>query len=263
VIKKHTLSVIVPAYNEEKTVAGVLESLSSFPSVDELICIDDGSSDGTYNEIIGFKDKAKIIHYSRNKGKGYALYKGIKASKGEIIVFYDSDTKDLVESDIYLLVDALLEGKFKTIIGVPDGNFNSGRWDSISGERAFFRSDIERVAENFKYSRLGVETYLNSVFPKWKTVNLKCWHLDKLEKLSAKDALASYIKEGIEIAREKAKIEGFWSYEFERQLKSLPKVKTWKALAKRVKDIPNGKLREIFQKYILGYAKKIRAFFEE
>jgi glycosyltransferase involved in cell wall biosynthesis len=263
VIKNHTISVIVPVYNEERTVAGVLRSLSSFSSVDELICVDDGSSDDTFKEIIGFKDKAKIIHYAINKGKGYALYKGIKASKGEIVVFFDSDTKDLVESDIYLMVNTLLEGKYKTIIGVPDGNFNSGRWDSISGERVFFKSDILKEIENFKYSRLGVETYLNHVFPKWQTVNLKCWHIDKIEKLSPKDALASYIKEGIEIARERAKIEGFWSDEFEKQLRSLPKVKTWRALGKKVKDIPNGKLREVFQKYILGYAKKIKAFFEE
>jgi glycosyltransferase involved in cell wall biosynthesis len=263
-IKKRSLSVIIPVYNEEKTIGKLLNSLLGFQCVDEIITVDDGSKDATYRQLQQFKDKIKLIHLPRNMGKGYALYRGLLAAKGEIIIFCDSDLVGLKETDIKKLVEPLLAGKAKMILGQPGGKrFLGVYFESLTGERAFFKTDLLPIAKNFKGAGLGVETYLNSVFKTWLSVPLSCRHLEKFEKVDSKTALTAYLKEGLEIVRQRAKIEGFWSNEIERELSSLRRVKTWTELAKKIKSLPRGKLKQLFKKYILAYTRKIKNFLTE
>ena len=186
------------------------------------------------------------------------------AAKGEIIIFFDSDIVGLAEKDIKIMVNCLLRGKTKMVLGNPGGaKVLNLYFKSLTGERAFFRRDLLSITEKLKTSGFGAETYLNSVFKKWVTVKLGCQHLEKFEKGNSKQALASYLKEGLEIVREKAKVEGFWSNEIEKQLKSLARAKTWTDLLDKVKNLKNTKLKRIFKKYVLGYAQKIKAFLVE
>jgi biofilm PGA synthesis N-glycosyltransferase PgaC len=87
------ISLIVPAYNEEKTIRKSIQSLLDldYPNY-EIIMVDDGSRDKTFDEVKNFNtSKLKLIH-QQNKGKANALNNGIKNSKGEIIVTIDADT---------------------------------------------------------------------------------------------------------------------------------------------------------------------------
>ncbi len=87
------ISLIVPAYNEEKTIKNTIQSLIEldYPNY-EIIVIDDGSTDKTLQEATKFSSsKVKVIH-QQNQGKPNALNNGIKNSKGEIIVTVDADT---------------------------------------------------------------------------------------------------------------------------------------------------------------------------
>ena len=81
------VTVIVPAYNEEKTVGKVLGVLTSSNIPDEVICVNDGSTDNTLNEIQKYKENIVIIDIGENKGKGNALVEGIKKATGEILLF--------------------------------------------------------------------------------------------------------------------------------------------------------------------------------
>lgn len=263
-IKNRAISVIVPVYNEEKTIESLLRSLVSFTSVDQVICVDDGSKDGTYRKIKKFEDKITLIHYPKNKGKGYALYWGVMAAKGEIIIFFDSDITGLAENDIKIMVHSLLKNKVRMVLGQPkSGKILGIYFKSLTGERAFFRTDLLPIIKNFKTAGFGIETYLNATFKKRKIVRLECLHLEKFKKYNSKAALSSYLKEGLEIVRQKAKIEGFWSNEIEEQLKNLGRAKTWQELVNKIKDLPNVKLQRIFKKYVLSYARKIKAFLVE
>ncbi len=84
------VSVIIPAYNEEKwigtTVSSVLES--GFPC--EVIVVDDGSSDNTSQILKTFGESIKVISQPVNKGKGAALVSGINDASGEIVIFCDA-----------------------------------------------------------------------------------------------------------------------------------------------------------------------------
>ena len=87
------ISLIVPAFNEEKTIRKSLQSLLEldYPNY-EIIMVDDGSTDNTLEEVKDLKhSKLKVIH-QQNKGKPNALNNGIKNSKGEIVVTVDADT---------------------------------------------------------------------------------------------------------------------------------------------------------------------------
>lgn len=88
------VSVIVPAYNEEKSVAATLESLLSQNYNNyEVVLVDDGSTDKTYEIARRYEGpKMKVIH-QENKGKAAALNTGINAASGAIVLTVDADTR--------------------------------------------------------------------------------------------------------------------------------------------------------------------------
>ena len=87
-------SVLIPAYNEEKTIrASILSILESDYSDTEIIVINDGSTDNTEESIRDLIDKGKIVYINKaNGGKASALNAGIDAATGEVIIFTDADS---------------------------------------------------------------------------------------------------------------------------------------------------------------------------
>lgn len=84
------VSLIIPAYNEERAVGPVIEEY--YPFVDEIIVVDDGSSDKTYDIASKHSDnKVMVIKHNQNQGKVGALMTGVGMATGEIIVFTDAD----------------------------------------------------------------------------------------------------------------------------------------------------------------------------
>ncbi len=115
-----TISVLMPAYNEERTLEkAVKETMKELRGLDyEIIIINDGSTDNTLKiakELCESSKNVKVISYSKNRGKGYALKKGFEKSKGEIIVFFDSDL-DIPPSQIRRFVKTLNKG-YDVVIG--------------------------------------------------------------------------------------------------------------------------------------------------
>ncbi len=93
----HYLSIVIPAYNEEKKIAKDITAAYKYfkeYSIDgEVIIIDDGSTDQTYNIASGFSKQfpsLKVITYNKNRGKGYATKTGILGATGEYILLADS-----------------------------------------------------------------------------------------------------------------------------------------------------------------------------
>ncbi len=82
------VSVIIPAYNEERTIKSVVEKIKRNKSICEIIVVNNASTDNTAIE--AESAGAKTI-FCKQKGKGYAMQKGIDQAKGEIILFLDAD----------------------------------------------------------------------------------------------------------------------------------------------------------------------------
>ncbi len=94
------LSIIVPCYNEEKTVALFHEELEKYTThigEYELLFVNDGSKDNTIDECLKVKEKEKncrIINFSRNFGKEAAMLAGMKEAQGDYVVIMDADLQD-------------------------------------------------------------------------------------------------------------------------------------------------------------------------
>ncbi|MHA7733930.1 glycosyltransferase family 2 protein [Nitrosopumilus sp. S6] len=86
------ISIIIPAYNEEKVISNTIEGLleTNYPKK-EIIFVDDGSKDNTLRIATNYKDQIKVLH-KENGGKATAINYGIQYSTGEIIVIVDADT---------------------------------------------------------------------------------------------------------------------------------------------------------------------------
>lgn len=99
---KPNLSIIIPVHNEEGNIPELYERLYSTLSLPslieityEIIFIDDGSTDGTFEEIKKIKNsKVKVIRFQRNYGKAAALSCGFKRSKGDFVITMDGDLQD-------------------------------------------------------------------------------------------------------------------------------------------------------------------------
>ena len=89
------ISVVIPAYNEENVILKTINQVKKFLKENfdtfEIIIVDDYSLDKTFNIISEIKD-IKVLHNSKNHGKGYAVTQGVLKSKGNLILFMDADS---------------------------------------------------------------------------------------------------------------------------------------------------------------------------
>ena len=107
--KYQKVSVIIPAYNEEDTVAKVVEVVNNVSFVDEIIVVNDGSTDNTEEEAI--KAGAIVINHESNKGKGEALYTGYSQAECDIIAFIDADIYNLTSKKVESMIKPILLGE--------------------------------------------------------------------------------------------------------------------------------------------------------
>ncbi len=89
------LSVIIPFYNEERTLSAVINKVISTNLVHEVICVDDGSTDSSHEIISELKKKhselIKFVRLEENSGKGFAIRKGLEEVTGDIVLIQDAD----------------------------------------------------------------------------------------------------------------------------------------------------------------------------
>jgi glycosyltransferase involved in cell wall biosynthesis len=113
------LSVVMPVYNERATLNKVVEKVLAVPLEIELICVDDGSRDGSVEilkELQSHHPQIKIVLQPKNVGKGAALRRGIQEATGLYVVIQDADL-EYDPSEYPILLDPLIQGKADVVYG--------------------------------------------------------------------------------------------------------------------------------------------------
>jgi glycosyltransferase involved in cell wall biosynthesis len=111
------LSVIIPVYNEKRTIHQLIDSVVAVDIEKEIILIDDGSSDGTREILQQLKlDQAKTVFHERNRGKGAAIRSGLPHVTGDIVIIQDGDL-EYDPQDYHKLIQPILDGKAEVVYG--------------------------------------------------------------------------------------------------------------------------------------------------
>ena len=104
-----SVSIVIPAFNEEATVAKVVSVARKLSYVDEVIVVDDGSTDRTVEE--AENAGATVISHIMNEGKGSAIKTGFKYSHGNIVAFIDADVSNFTSEKIDKIIRPILEDR--------------------------------------------------------------------------------------------------------------------------------------------------------
>lgn len=160
-IKK--IAAIIPAYNEGKNIAQVLNVITKVDFLDDIIVIDDGSTDNTA-EVVNSFEKIKLIKNKKNKGKAHAMQQGIDATDADILFFSDADLIGLTPEIIKKIIQPVVEKRYSMYIGVRDNVMQKvvTLFALNSGERAITKDLWDKLPDHFKY-RYRIEAGLNFI----------------------------------------------------------------------------------------------------
>lgn len=263
--RQKKISAVVPIFNEEKTVAGVVKILLASSLLDEVICINDGSSDSSLKILQQFDGKIRLINLKGNHGKGYALAKGVKRATGEIVAFFDGDLVNLSKDHVVTLLRPILNGEKRVVLGFfsPPPPVLLNAFSPLTGERVYYRKDLLPFLHEMAKAKFGVEILLNSKFDKKDCIQADLKDLKGLlkhEKRKPKEALQEYLKEAKEMILEISKREKLRLTDRDL-VKQLARVKNYREIFETLGQFQNQKINNFLNKYFK--IDKLKKWWEE
>ena len=157
------LSVIIPVYNEEKTIGQILKKIEAINIDKEIIVVNDASSDKTAETLNSLKfSNLKIYTHNINLGKGSAFRTGLKKSCGDIVIIQDADL-EYDPGDYYKLIEPIISNQTDLVLGARFTEGYHGLFAHRLGNRfltnflnILYGSNLNDVYTCYKAARRGV-----------------------------------------------------------------------------------------------------------
>lgn len=168
-------AIVIPAYNEENTVASIVK-IALEASLGLVLVVDDGSQDKTKENALN--SGASVLQIKENVGKGGAVWLAAETLKTKAIVLIDADLLGLKIQHIIDLAKPVLEDE----VDMTRGNFSGGRWQTtaaqnitpqLNGQRGILREKLLALP-NFSKTRYGIEIAITDGAKKhnWRSKNI-------------------------------------------------------------------------------------------
>ena len=158
---------IIPTFNEERNVAGVLKVLHDCTDLDEIILVDDGSSDHTVEilkQTAAIDSRFRIIQHNGNSGKGQAIFTGWEATSAPVLLLLDADLKNLTPAHIQVLLEPVINHRSDMTLGLFHGghrgtDFSHRLTPFLTGQRGL-RAEILKYVSRDASAGYGFEVAL-------------------------------------------------------------------------------------------------------
>lgn len=187
------LSVIIPVYNEEKTILEIIKRVKAVKIPKEIIIVDDFSTDRTGEILRKIKDKnIKIVFQDKNYGKGFAIRTGLKNVTGNIVIIQDADL-EYTPQDYIKLIEPINEKKANVVYGTRFPR-KKGHPSLLAPYMSifnpyYFANKILTLASNILYNaKITDEPTCYKVFKTQvlKSIDLKCKRFEFCPEVTAK-----------------------------------------------------------------------------
>ena len=144
--KKFLLSIIIPVFNEERTILEAINTVRDIPYEKEIVVVDDNSTDNTRKILQSINSPEIKIYYNQsNTGKGGAVRKGIANATGDIFVIQDADL-EYNPQELSILLEPILSGKADVVFGSRFSGHGAHRvlyfWHSVGNKFLTLLSNV-------------------------------------------------------------------------------------------------------------------------
>jgi glycosyltransferase involved in cell wall biosynthesis len=182
------LSIIIPIYNEEKTLSQLIDSVEKveLPFKKELVLVDDYSTDNTKTLLEKYRSKHKVIFQDKNYGKGKAIRRGFGEATGDVILIQDADL-EYDPNEYPVLLEPIINGDADVVYGsrfitnrprrvLYNTHFIANRFltflsniftninlsDMETCYKVFTSEVIKKISKNLRSNRFGIEVELTA-----------------------------------------------------------------------------------------------------
>ncbi len=179
-MKNKSCTCVIPFYNEKERILSVLDVVTRIKHIDEIICVDDGSIDGTSDEIRKRYKHVRLLRLRKNAGKAFAIKQSLSIAKGDHILLLDADLSNLQKTEIERAIVNMRNNDEVDMI-ILRRRFDP--WPSkivrgdllVSGERILKKDDLKKVFRRKIYG-YQIELAINYYMMDRKKHVFWMWH---------------------------------------------------------------------------------------